>query len=50
MEVVTWHGRIKESQEIILTTKWWENLRYHNFGTGFVGKLQANPNLKTELR
>jgi len=28
MEIVTWHARIETNHEIILTSKWWEKLRY----------------------
>ena len=32
MEIVSWHNQLLDNHEIILTTKWWENLRYHHFG------------------
>jgi len=50
IEVVTWHGRIKENTEFILTTKWWETVRYHHFGSEMKAKFDENPELQKELR
>lgn len=45
MEVYTWYGRIKENQDVILTAKWWETVRYHNFGSALKIKFTEKPEL-----
>lgn len=50
MEVCSWYGRITENHEIVLTNKWWEKVRYHNFGSQLKIKFEENPQLKQELR
>jgi hypothetical protein len=50
MEVITWFGRIKENHEVILTTKWWQKLRYFHFGNEMKECFEQKPELMTELR
>jgi len=50
MEVVSWHNNLSDNHEIILTQKWWQNLRYHHFGSEMCQKFKENPSLQRELR
>jgi hypothetical protein len=50
MEVKTWFGRIQENHEVILTTKWWQKLRYFHFGSEMKEVFEQKPELMTELR
>jgi hypothetical protein len=45
MEVVSWHNNLADNHEVILTKKWWENLRYHHFGGEMCAKFKENPSL-----
>jgi len=40
----------KEKEEVILTQKWWEYVRYSHFGEELARKLNKNQVLKAELR
>ena len=44
-EVITWHGRIETNHEVVLTTKWWEKVKYHHFGSNLKQKFTENPEL-----
>ena len=50
MEIISQYGGLKENKEVILTEKWWAHLRYMNFGSQLKEKMEAKPELKTELR
>jgi len=50
MEIVQWYGRITDDKSIILTQKWWDRLRYYNFGTQLEQKLSSQPLMKKSLR
>lgn len=50
MDVVQWHGRLTERHEVILTTKWWEKIRFNNFGSQLAAKFQSQPSLMKDMR
>ena len=50
MEVVGAYGRLQENREVILTDKWWAQLRYQSIGTQIYEKFKAQPELQKEMR
>ena len=49
-DLIEWYERLSENHDIIFTTKWWEKLRFHNFGTQLADKLNSQASVKRELR
>jgi len=50
MEIYTQYKRMKENKEVILNQKWWNKLRYMNFGSELEQKLSSQPSLKLAMR
>jgi len=50
MEIRNSYTNMSENHEVILTTKWWENLRYFHFGSDLAERFHESPELQTDLR
>jgi hypothetical protein len=48
--IIAAHAKMTNNHEVMMSQKWWNHQRYHNFGNQLSIKFKEKPNLQTEMR